>query len=68
MKLRRLNTGNYFGWFNGYYFFIYRRPHGKWCSRIGMGGEWLLRGGNQGAYLTKAKLWTRNQILLDTQL
>lgn len=37
--LKRTSKGNHFGYYNGYYIFIYRRLHGKWCCRIGRKGE-----------------------------
>jgi hypothetical protein len=65
MRLRKLNTGNYFGWLKGYYLFIYRKPHGKWCCVIGKKGEWLFSEGAFGTYLNtvkKAKWWAKNKI------
>lgn len=71
MKIRKLKTGNYLGYLKGYYFFIYRRPHGKWCARIGKNGEWLNQEGYHGTFLRtvkKAMTWSRNKINLDIEL
>jgi hypothetical protein len=65
MKVRKLSTGNYFGWLRGFYFFIYKRPHGKWCAIIGHHGEWISREGYHGTYLStisKARQWVSNKI------
>lgn len=62
---RKLTTGNYLGRAGKYYIFIYRRPHGKWCCRIGDGKEWLWQEGYHGTFLTtikKVKEWARDKI------
>lgn len=65
MNLRKTTLGNYFGYYKGHYVFIYRRPHGKWCCRIGKGGEWLYSEGYHGTSLPtliKARNWAKNKI------
>ena len=65
MKLRPLNTGNKLGYYKGYYVFIYKRPHGKWCCCIGKKGEWLWSEGYFSSWITTisiAKKWAINQI------
>jgi len=60
MKLRKTSAGNYLGYFLGHYFFIYKRPHGCYCCRIGKKGKWLKSEGYHGTYLNtlkKAKNW-----------
>jgi hypothetical protein len=70
MKLRKTSLGNHFGYHEGFYIFIFRRPHGKWCCTIGRKGEWLAGEGYFGTYLStfnKAKKWAkyRLQLLID---
>lgn len=55
MKLKKLATGNYFGYFKSHYLFAFRRPHGKWCCIIGKGGQWLFREGYHGTSLPTIK-------------
>lgn len=65
MKIKKTKQGNYFGYYKTYYLFIYRRPHGKWCCRVGKSGEWLDREGYHGTSLptlVKAKYWASKSI------
>lgn len=65
MTLRKLPTSNYYDYHLGHYLFIFRRPHGKWCCRIGMDGQWLYQEGYYGTYLNKlkkAKAWAKDKI------
>ena len=75
MKLRRLTTGNYFGYYKGMYVFLRKRVHGKWdghekykswwTALIGKNGEWLFGEGVFGSYLNtlkKAKWWAKRII------
>jgi hypothetical protein len=71
MTLRKLPTGNYSGYHLAHYFFIFKRPHGKWCCRIGKNGEWLYREGYHGTYLNtikKAKGWAKDKIVRHCKL
>jgi hypothetical protein len=71
MTLRKLPTGNYKGYHMGHYFFIFKRPHGKWCCRIGKGGEWLYQEGYHGTFLhnlKKVKGWAKDKITRHCQL
>lgn len=64
--LKRTVAGNHFGYCNGYYVFIYRRPHGCWCCRIGKKGEWIYSEGYHGTSLKTvhaAKAWAKNKIV-----
>lgn len=66
--MKRTNQGNYFGYISGYYVFVYKRPHGKYCCRIGKGGEWLWREGYHGTSLQslrKALVWANSKILFN---
>lgn len=73
---RKLPTGNYIGRAGKFYFFIYKREHGKWdgfdkyvkwyTARIGVNGEWIAGEGIFGSYLKtikKAKWWVRQWLL-----
>jgi hypothetical protein len=62
MTIQKLSTGNYKGHHEGHYFFAYRRPHGKWCCRIGKKGIWLYQEGYHGSNLptiSMVKAWVR---------
>lgn len=66
MKLRRLNTGNYIGSHKRHYFFVYKKPHGAWCCRIGKAGMWLHSEGVHGTFLSnlkKVKAWVRSKLI-----
>lgn len=68
MDLRKLPTGNYFGYYFGHYIFAFKRPHGKWCAMIGKSGEWLMREGYHGTSLpdiVKVKKWVREKLVTD---
>lgn len=52
MKLRKLKTGNHFGYYNGYYISIFKRPHGGWCVFIGKKGKWIW---SEGKFTTSLK-------------
>jgi hypothetical protein len=59
---KKTAAGNYFGWYFGFYVFTFKRPHGKWCCRIGRNGEWLYAEGYHGTYfgsLKKVKDWVK---------
>jgi hypothetical protein len=73
---RKLSTGNYTGRAGGFYFFIYKREHGRWDGfdkyvkwytvRIGYKGDWLAAEGQFGSYLKtikKAKGWVKDWLL-----
>lgn len=73
---RKLKNGNYIGRCSKYYFFIYKREHGRWdgfdkyvkwyTARIGIGGEWITSEGQFGSYLNtikKAKSWIKEWLL-----
>lgn len=64
-KFRYTSQGNIMGYYRGYYYFIYDRPHGKYCCRIGKKGEWLWSEGYFGTSLqtmNKAVRWAYNKI------
>lgn len=64
--IRRLTTGNHFGYCNGYWIFIFRRPHGKWCVEIGKKKELIWREGYHGTSLRNikaAKQWAKFHIV-----
>jgi len=63
---KKTTQGNYLGYYSGYYMFIFRRPHGKYCCIIGKRGEWLWSEGYHGTYLdtlTKAKQWAKFKVV-----
>lgn len=63
---KKTKAGNYFGYCRGYYVFIYKRPHGKWCCRIGRKGERLWQEGYLSTSLPKlqdAKQWAKFKIV-----
>lgn len=63
---RKLSTGNYAGWYRGYYIFIYKRPHGTWCCRIRNSKEWLWQEGYHGTSLRTvaiAKQWAKFRVM-----
>ena len=65
MNIKKTTAGNYFGYHKGHYLFIYKRPHGKWCCRIGRGGHWLFSEGYHGTFLrtlSKAKKWAIDKL------
>lgn len=65
MKFRKLNTGNFFGYFKGYYFFAYRKPHGGLCCRIGKAGQWIYFEGMHACSLPnikKVKWWVKEML------
>lgn len=63
--MRKLTTGNYFGYYKGFYVFIRKKEHGAWCCSIGRKGEWLYGEGFLGTSLPtipKATAWYKNKI------
>ena len=65
---KKSKQGNYFGYCNGYYIFIYKRPHGRWCCRIGRKGKWFWQEGYFGTSLdtvSKAKQWAKFRVVPD---
>ncbi len=66
IAFRKTSKGNYLGYCYGYYIFIYKRPHGKWCCRVGKGKEWLWQEGYFTTYLDtlqKAKNWAKFKVV-----
>jgi hypothetical protein len=64
---KKTNTGNYFGYYLGFYIYTYKRPHGKWCCRIGRKGDWMYSEGYHGTYLSslkKVKEWVMLNVFL----
>ncbi len=63
--MKETSLGNYFGYYKGYYVFIYKRPHGSWCCRYGKNGEWINQEGYHGTSLRtikKAIGWAKGKI------
>lgn len=65
MNLRKTSQGNYTGWYEGYYLYFFRRPHGGWCCFIRK--KWKPVCGN--GYFTQslptlkiAKQWAKENI------
>lgn len=62
---RKTSKGNYVGRCGRYYIFIYKRPHGKWCSSIAIGNYPVFSEGYFTTYLNtvkKAKDWVKNKL------
>ncbi len=65
--LKKTSRGNYFGYYFGFWIFIFMRPHGKWCCQIGKKGKCLWSEGYFGTSLPKlsnAKRWSKRRIIL----
>lgn len=65
MTLRKLNTGNYFGYYRGYSVFLFKRPHGGWCVMVRKGGKAVFGEGYFGLFLPilkKARDWAKKKI------
>lgn len=65
MVLKKTKAGNRFGYYNGYYIFVYKRPHGCYCCRIGKKGEWLFGEGYFGTSLPTLRsvlIWIKSKI------
>lgn len=67
MKLRKLSTGNYFGYYKGCSVFIFRRPHGCFYALIrNSKGDFVASEGYFGTCLKtakKAKEWAKQKLL-----
>lgn len=64
-KFKKTTQSNYIGYYRGFYIFIYKRPHGKWCCRVGRKGNWLWSEGYFGTSLSTlkiAKKWAIDKI------
>ena len=63
--MKETKLGNYFGYYKGHYIFIYRRPHGMWCCRVGKAGVWLFSEGYFGTFLQtikQAEKWAADKV------
>lgn len=63
--IKKTKAGNYFGYYKGYWIFIFRRQHGAWCCQIGKKKVCMYGEGYHATSLrtvTIAKQWAKTKI------